>query len=90
MAIIARLDRLEENQDITIRMLRSALSKAGYDDESDDADDIFPTVMKTVQDIEVLETRLQDKIYRRKMVCFTLDKLNLSIFNRMGELHWNK
>ena len=68
VGIIARLDRLEENQDVTIRMLRSALSKAGYDEESDDGEDIFPTVMKTVQDMEVLETRLQDKIYRRKLV----------------------
>ena len=66
VAISARLDRLEENQEITIRMLRNALSKSGY--ESDDEDDMLPATMTQVQEIEALEAKLEEKAFRRKLV----------------------
>ena len=58
---MAHLERLEENQETTIQMLRSVLSKAGYDDESDGSEDVFPRVLTTTQDIDELETRLREK-----------------------------
>ena len=63
---MAHLDRLEDYQETTLRMLRSALSKAGYDEDSDD--DVFPNVLTTVDDIEDLEKRLREKTYRCKLV----------------------
>ena len=60
------MDRLEENQEITIRMLRTALSKSGY--ESDDEDDMLPATMTQFQEMEALEARLEEKAFRRKLV----------------------
>ena len=51
-----------------MRMLRSVLSKAGFDDDSDDSDDILPRIMTTIQDIDEMETCLREKQYRRKFV----------------------
>ena len=65
---MAHLYRIEENQDTTMRMLHSVLSKAGFDDDSDDSDDILSRIMTTIQDIDELETRLREKQYRRKLV----------------------
>ena len=47
-------------------MLRTALSKSGYD--SDDGEDILPAIMAQVQELESLESKLEDKGFRRKMV----------------------
>ena len=68
VAIMAHLERLEENQETTMRMLRNVLSKTGCDYDSDGSEDVFPRILTTVQEMDDLEIRLRDKIYRRKLV----------------------
>ena len=68
VGIMTRLDKLEENQEMTINMLRTALSKIGYEDEDADGE-IFPTSLNTMQELNDVEKKLiQEQAFRRKMV----------------------
>ena len=68
VSILTRLEKLEENQEIVINMLRTALAKVGYDDD-DDEDEMFPTSLSTFEELNEVEKKLkQQQPYRRKMV----------------------
>ena len=75
--VMTRLDKIEENQDIVMSMLRSTLAKIGCEDHDDDGE-ILSKLPSTMQELNEIDKRLQqEQPFRRKMViCHHFSCLN--------------